>query len=183
MIDALEQVLADDLLEGLTTRPMEEIRSQRTRTAQVESDVSLARRVVQGRLDIIGYEARRRSGDADAADALPGLLFDLPSLMTDEPRPDAPTTTPGSRPVSITAPGEVAAELVERLDAVASPGKLTSVGELADEELADLLDRMRSYESELSTVRRRLHDRIDVFQAEIGRRYRDGEASVDSLLR
>ncbi|MEZ5226953.1 MAG: hypothetical protein R2710_09815 [Acidimicrobiales bacterium] len=182
MIDALEQVLADDLLDGLTT-PSEEVRSLRTQCAQVEADVSFARRVVQGRLDIIGYEARRRNGDADAADALPGLLFDLPSLMTDEPRPGAPTTTPGARPVSINAPGDVAAALVERLDAVASPGKLTGVGTMSDAELAELLDRMRAYEIELSTVRRRLHDRIDAFQSEIGRRYRDGEASVDSLLR
>ncbi len=183
MIDALEKVLGDDLLEGLTARPIEAIRALRIECAQVEADVSLARRVVQGRLDIIGYEARRRNGDTDAADALPGLLFDLPSLMTDEPRPAGQPTMPGARQVSINAPGEVAAALVERLDAVASPGKLTGVGNLSDAELADLLERMRAYESELSTVRRRLHDRIDTFQAEIGRRYRDGEASVDSLLR
>ncbi len=183
MIDALEKVLADDLLDGLTARPMEEIRRLRTECSGVEADVSLARRVVQGRLDIIGYEARRRSGDTDAADALPGLLFDLPSLMTDEPRPEGRSSTPGARPVSINAPGEVAEALVERLDAVASPGKLTSVGNLSDDGLADLLERMRAYESELSTVRRRLHDRIDALQSEIGRRYRDGEASVDSLLR
>ncbi len=182
MIDALEQVLADDVLDGLTDRPMEEIRSFRTKCSQVEADVSLARRVVQGRLDIVGYEARRRSGDADAADALPGLLFDLPSLMTDEPRPGQ-GPTPGARPISINAPGDVATALVERLDAVASPGKLTGVSSLSDADLADLLERMRAYETELSTVRRRLHDRIDAFQAEIGRRYRDGEASVDSLLR
>ena len=162
---------------------MEEIRSLRTRCSQVEADVSLARRIVQGRLDIIGYEARRRSGDADAADALPGLLFDLPSLMTDEPQPEGRAAARGARPISINAPGDVAALLVERLDAVASPGELTSVSTVSDTDLANLLERLRAYENELSAVRRRLHDRIDALQPEIGRRYRDGEASVDSLLR
>jgi hypothetical protein len=42
---------------------------------------------------------------------------------------------------------------------------------------------MRDFENDLSALRRRLHERIDALQAEIGRRYRDGEASVDSLLR
>ncbi len=180
MIDALEEVLADKVLDALTARPMDDLRRLRTRCTEVEADVSLARRVVQGRLDIIGHEVRRRSGDADAAAALPSLLFDLPSLMTDEPR--AGRGAAGGRAVSITAPGDVAHELVARLDEVASPGRLTSVSSLPDPDLADLLGKMRAYEQELSTVRRRLHERIDALQAEIGRRYRDGEATVDSLL-
>lgn len=182
MIEAIEQVLADGLLDGLADRPMEDIRAQRSRCTDVEADVSLTRRVVQGRLDIVGHEARRRSGDAEAADALPGLLFDLPSLMTDETRGGA-FGTPGARPVSINAPGDTAVQLASELDAIASPGALTGVGGLSDAELTDLLGRMRDFEHELSQVRRRLHDRIDTLQAEIGRRYRDGEASIDQLLR
>ncbi len=180
VIDALEEVLDDKVLDALTTKPMDDLRRLRVRCTEVEADVSLARRVVQGRLDIIGHEVRRRSGDADAAAALPSLLFDLPSLMTDEPR--AGRAGGGGRAVSITAPGDVAHELVQRLDEVASPSRLTGVSEMADADLDDLLGRMRSYEHELSTVRRRLHERIDALQAEIGRRYRDGEVTVDSLL-
>lgn len=182
VIEAIEQVLADGLLDGVIDRSMEEVREQRTRCADIEADVSLARRVVQGRLDIVGHEARRRGGDTAAADALPGLLFDLPSLMTDEARGGA-SGTPGARHVSINAPGEAAAQLVDRLDAIASPGTLTGIGGISDSELGELLERMRGFENELSQVRRSLHDRIDALQAEIGRRYRDGEASIDQWLR
>ena len=35
----------------------------------------------------------------------------------------------------------------------------------------------------MSRRRRSLHERIDALQAEITRRYRTGEASVESLLR
>ncbi len=182
MIEALEEVLADGVLDDVTTRPMDDIRALRTRCTEVEADVSLVRRLVQGRLDIIGHEARRRGGDAGAAAALPGLLFDLPSLMTDEPRVDG-AAIPGARHVSITAPGAAAHALVEVLDAIASPSSLSGVGDLSDDTLGELLDRMRDFENDLSALRRRLHERIDALQAEIGRRYRDGEASVDSLLR
>ncbi len=43
-------------------------------------------------------------------------------------------------------------------------------------ELADL-------ELEISSLRRSLFDRIDTIQAELTRRYRDGETTVDDLLR
>jgi hypothetical protein len=184
VIEALEQVLADDALDGLAARPMDEVRALRTRCTEIESDVSLVRRVAQGRLDIIGHEARSRhgallGGESDAG-ALPGLLFDLPSLMTDQPR--SGSSASGARQVSIAEPGEVAHALVDRLDAIASPTQLSNVGSLSDDALRDLLDRMQAQEVELSVLRRRLHERIDALQAEIGRRYRDGEASVDSLF-
>lgn len=41
---------------------------------------------------------------------------------------------------------------------------------------------MEGLEQEVSGVRRRLHAQIDQLQAEITRRYRSGEASVDALL-
>ena len=43
--------------------------------------------------------------------------------------------------------------------------------------------RESAHEAELSARRRTLHERIDVLQAEITRRYKTGEASVESLLR
>lgn len=180
VIDALESLLATNVLEGLTTRPIEELRALRQRATAAESDVSLTRRIVQGRIDIVGHEIRRRSGDTAAEAALPGLLFDLPSLMTGEPR--SPSGPVGGRAVSITAPGEVAAELVDRLDSVASPGLLTGIASLPDDQVTSLLEQMRALEQELSGIRRRLHEQIDTVQAEIGRRYRDGETSVDRVL-
>jgi uncharacterized small protein (DUF1192 family) len=40
-----------------------------------------------------------------------------------------------------------------------------------------------AYEHDVSGRRRALHERIDVLQAEITRRYRTGEASVETLFR
>lgn len=187
VIDDLRRLLGPDSLEGLTTRPMAELRETRTECQTAEADVSLIRRVTQGRLDIVGHEVRRREGSTTDAGDIAGLLYDLPEILTaDAPAPapgaegDAPRA--GRRQVQIGEPGPVAHELASALDAIASPAELSGLESRRAGELRELFEQIRSFEVELSGVRRQLHERIDSIQAEIGRRYRDGEASVDSLL-
>lgn len=179
MIEPLERLLAADALDGLTTRPLAELRDLRIQCTDVENDISLARRVAQGRLDIVGHEVYRRSGQVD--DETAPVLFDLPDLMADEPR-GGTAGAPSGRPVRLGEPGDVALKMVERLDVAASPGDLARIEDFSDNELRELFERIRGFEVELSAVRRQLHERIDALQSEIGRRYRDGEASVDNLL-
>jgi hypothetical protein len=69
------------------------------------------------------------------------------------------------------------------LDDIARPGALARITEASDEELTELVEQLSIYEAIVSKHRRALHERIDALQAEITRRYRTGEASVDSLLR
>lgn len=180
MIHELERLLDPEVLSGLTTRPIDQLRRIRVDCSQVEGDISLVRRISQGRLDIVGHETRRRAGDEAAQGDVTGLLFDLPEIMS-----DAPSTgggIPGARPVNVSAPGNVAAALVEQLDAMASPSDLAGIDNMAENQLRELFERIRSFEVEMSSIRRQLHERIDAIQGEIGRRYRDGEASVDSIL-
>jgi len=176
--DSLEQLLAPDGLDNLTTRPIAELRELRVACTRVEADVSLARRVAQGRLDIVGHEVQRRNGDEQGEAELNGLLFDLPDILADSPT----TGPPSGRPVNVNEPGPVALDLVARLDSAASPSQLASVSDLDDSALGELFDGIRSFELELSSVRRQLHERIDSIQSEIGRRYRDGETSIESFI-
>jgi nickel-type superoxide dismutase maturation protease len=170
--DGLDRLLADGAdVTGLT---MEELRRRRAELQAVEVALSYRRRVAQGRLDIVAAEQRRRRGeDAEGAslvEQLPGILADritapgtarLPRLMT----PDAEEVDTGE------------------LDAIVGPARLGALGDLDDGALEALVERLGSYEAGVSTRRRSLHDRIDALQAEITRRYRTGEASVESLLR
>lgn len=180
MIHELERLLDPEVLTGLTTRPIDQLRRIRVECSQVEGDISLVRRVSQGRLDIVGHETRRRAGDESAQGDVTGLLFDLPEILSDAPAAGA--GVPGGRPVDVGEPGNVAAALVQQLDAMASPADLAGVDQMTDQQLRELFERIRAFEVELSSIRRQLHERIDAIQAEIGRRYRDGEASVDSIL-
>ena len=49
--------------------------------------------------------------------------------------------------------------------------------------LRSLADRLGTFERQVSGHRQSLFDRIDALQAEITRRYKTGEASIDTLLR
>ena len=53
---------------------------------------------------------------------------------------------------------------------------------MADDELRQVTDALAEFERQVSGRRRAMFDRIDALQAEIVRRYRSGEANVDSLL-
>ena len=62
-----QRIADDDYLGDLTVRPIEEVRAMRADCQAVEADLSYLRRLVQGRLDIVAGEARRReSGEAPA---------------------------------------------------------------------------------------------------------------------
>lgn len=179
VIEPLARLLAPEALKGLTTRPLPQLRDLRIQCSEVEGDISLVRRVAQGRLDIVGHEVRRRAGDTQT-ESPQSLLFDLPDLLADAPRPEG--QAPRGRPVDVGMPGPVAVALVERLDRAVSPAELSGIDRVADNEVREIFERLRSFELELSSARHQLHERIDAIQSEIGRRYRDGEASIDSLL-
>ena len=179
MHDDLQRLLAKDLLPDVTAVPLEDLRHLRVECSAAEGDVSFVRRVAQGRLDIVGHEVRRRSGASDAAPEQNGLLFDLPDILTLGSSANAPG---GGRMLAIHEPGVLAHTLMAELDRAGAPSELAALDQLVDDRLATLLEALRTFEVDLSVSRRRLHERIDSIQGEIARRYRDGEASIDSLL-
>ena len=177
----LQRLLAKDLLPDVTAVPLDDLRHLRVACSGAEGDVSFVRRVAQGRLDIVGHEMRRRSGASDAPPDQTGLLFDLPDILS--LGSSSSGSAPGSgRMLAIHEPGLLAQSLMHDLDRVAASSELTGLEQLKSDRLAVLMEDLRDFEVELSTNRRRLHERIDSIQGEIARRYRDGEASIDSLL-
>ena len=54
--------------------------------------------------------------------------------------------------------------------------------ELDAAELASLTEAIAAFEARVSADRRERYDRLDALSAELVRRYRDGEADVDTLL-
>lgn len=189
----LQPLLADHLLDRLASADMDELRRLRVDLTRSEGDVSLVRRIAQGRLDIVGHEVGRRSRTDASGAAIESpstgpvgdpsdLLFDMPSILADAPTDPGTRSAGAGRVTPVSEPGPVAMGLLQSLDAIASPHQLSTVSELASEVLAPLFDSLREFEIELSSIRRTLHDRIDSIQGEIARRYRDGEASVDALL-
>jgi hypothetical protein len=174
--DRLERMLDPAAVGDVTALSMEEIRMRRAEGQELEVGVSYQRRIAQGRLDIVAAEVRRRASGEAPIDH-DHLVQELSGILADR------THAPGvGRLPQLLAPS--AGELdTSELDAIAGPGVLSRLPELDDDRLATLVEELSAHEHELSSRRRTLHERIDVLQAEITRRYKTGEASVESLLR
>ena len=176
MSERLDQILTDDQSGDLSGLDIEEIRRRRAECQEVETGLSYLRRMVQGRLDVVSAEQARRA-EGGESDDLEELIARLPELLAES------TRNPGSGrlPQSI---GEVTVDddLADRLDEIISHGHLTDIGQLDDAALDSARAELEEFEHEVSGLRRALFDRLDALEAELTRRYRTGEASVDGLL-
>ncbi len=170
-----DEVLRPDLLDGLASMPMASVRDLRAQCLEVETALSYVRRLVHGRLDILAIERARRAG-GEVAD-LHSLIEELPSILAEKTRTNGP-----GRLVQGLGPTDAVDPLLERLDELAPPGIVSDPTSASVQDLEDHVERLVGFEHDLSAQRHVLHERIDELQAEITRRYRTGEASIDALL-
>jgi hypothetical protein len=178
MTPGFDRVVDPSYTEGLEELTLDEIRSRRDDCQDLENAVSYVRRVAHGRLDIAGSEqASRATGDA-AAD-LGELIDRLPETLADGGRAEGLP----QRASSVVEPSElIVSPIVAELDAIVGPTELGSLPDRDDAALREIVSGLQAFDRDISARRRLLHDVIDALQAEIGRRYQAGEASVDSLL-
>lgn len=173
---SLAALLEPAYLDGLLSLPIEQIRSRRDDANEVEVGLSYVRRLIQGRLDIVLSEVRRReTGDneGDVAD----LVGRLPEILSDRVR------SPGvGRLPTLMAPADAQLWEVHRLDEIVDADALATLPALSDTELRAIADALADFEHEVSAGRRSVHDVIDQLQDELVRRYKSGEATVDTLL-
>ena len=143
----------------------------RNRLQDEDDVVSYVRRVAQARLDLVRAEAHRRERGAAPDDLSSELRVVLSSQLTGgSPRP----------PRSVDHVAENA--LSDELDAVCAQQGLGRLEELLPSELAELERTLSTFERRVSDDRRARFDRLDALSAELVRRYREGEATVDGLL-
>ena len=169
----IDVVLEPEYLRDIKDLDLKELRKRRDTAEDVEAQVSYYRRLLQGRMDLLNFELRRRGGEEERTllEALPEILSSgmirgsEPNLRHIETMPPIPTKT-GRR----------------LIDKIMDDGVLTQLPELSDDEVTEALERLREVESELSNQRKHLHSVIDTLQDEIVSRYRSqhGEATVPS---
>jgi hypothetical protein len=166
----VDRVLSDDYLEGLESLDLDAVRALRAEAVQEEADASYVRRLLHGRMDIIRAELARRT------DGGPGRVVDeLAEILADAGPPTGPMRLV---PVEPTRVAERRRHIEQRLGDV----DLADVTSRTDEELQDALDRFTADEEHVSRSRHAVQRVVDACNAEIARRYRDGEADVADLL-
>ena len=175
-MDATDRLLSPDLLDGLSTRPIDEVRALRAECVEVETGLSYLRRMVQGPLDIVHREQTRRSAGTEGGD-LATLVDDLPDLLAEHTR----NAGVGRLPQTL-EPTAVDPVLETELDGLVGGGRVATVADMTDADLEELATGLTAFERKVSEQRHAYFERIDALQAELTRRYRTGEASVESLL-
>ena len=169
---AVDALLAPDFLENVTTQPMAEVRRLRRDAEQEEVNLSYTRRLLQGRLDIVRREMQRRAEHDGRS-----LVDLLPEILSEKGR--GPAHGLGRhQTVQPHAPEEY-----ETWVNALTPGiDVTAVSDLSDAKLEKAARALGEAESGLSERRRGVQQVMDALAAELGRRYRDGEADVAALL-
>ena len=148
---------------------LEELRSLRHRLQLEDDAVSYARRVAQARLDLVKAEALHRTSQADVV-VDEELRTVLSSHLTGGPaRPPRPTEDLSDHPLAV------------ELDELCARNGLGRLKTLDDAQLVVLTEAIAAFEQRVSSDRRLRFDQLDALSAELVRRYRDGEADVDSL--
>lgn len=171
----LSEVTDPGYLEGLETWTLQEVRSRRDEATETETGLSYLRRIVQGRLDIVVAEQRHRE-QGERAD-VSELVDELPTILSGN------VHAPGlGRLPALIGPGEIDHALEQRLEEILPASRLANLAGLSDEELPQAATELTEFERSVSTQRRAVLDVLDRLQDEIVRRYRTGEATVDSLL-
>jgi len=150
---------------------LDELRALRGELQAEDDVVSYVRRVAQARVDLVRAELHRRERGERSDDLPRELRVVLSSHLTSgAPRPPRPVENLADH------------ELSDELDVVCAEHGFSRIDELSIGELNQLDDVLTTFERRVSDDRRERYDRLDALSAELVRRYRDGEASVDGLL-
>lgn len=176
----LETILDSGYLHGLEDLTIDEVRARRAECQAVEVALSYARRLVQGRLDIIGAEVEGRAngaGPSTVAEIVERLQAG--DMLSGQDRPSGF----GRLPTLLAPDQDDLDEITQEALDVADTADLDRVPELNEAELGELADRLSTYERTLSDQRRLVFERIDAVQAEVVRRYKSGAADISTLLK
>jgi hypothetical protein len=168
----IDRVLAPDYVQQLGQLDLSEVRDRRDDAAQEETDLSYLRRLLHGRIDIVRAEQKRRveGGSSSVVERLAEILADNavgPAMGSGRHQPLEPSRAEAHR---------------RHVEALVSDADLSDVASLPDERLDLALRTYVAEEASVSQRRREVQKVVDRLNEEIAGRYKQGTASVDTLL-
>ncbi len=161
----IDRISEASYLEGLEALPLEELRARRDECLAEREYLSLLRRLVQGRAEILQAELTSRASDADA-----GPLVDRLATILAGDEQQGPSR---GEAVRVGLPEEemlLARRRVERL--VADAG-ISDPSSMSDADLSAAVETLVAEEHQVSESRSLVIGVLDTFQDELKRRYKD----------
>lgn len=159
--------------QNFTSMSTAELRSARAALQMQEDVISFVRRIAQGRCDLGRDEQRRRS---DGTPASGMSVVDITNVFGQE---HGGGSSRPPRETNVSADHKLVVEL-EKLCEKVGFGELRT---LADDALKDAIEQIERFELARSAERKDLFGKIDSLTNELVKRYKQGDANVDSLLK
>ncbi|MCB1246911.1 MAG: aerial mycelium formation protein [Acidimicrobiia bacterium] len=171
----IDQVMDPTFTESLEDLSNAEIRSRRAMLDDLDTELSYYRRMLHGRLDLLDFELRRRHGEETRS-----VIEALPQILTDGSA--GRSSSPLDRELSLATP-EYAGAGRREVDKALADNFLARLPNLDEAELTRIREGLATAEADVSTKRRAVYDAHDIITAELTRRYREGVADADELLK
>jgi len=153
----IDQVMDESFTNDIEDVPIDDLRARRVTCDELDTELSYYRRMLHGRMDLLDFELRRRSGEETRS------LIDL------------------DKELSLDLP-ELAGAGKRDIDDVLGDGFLARLPMTETAELRSIRDALSVTERTVSNQRRSVYDAHDIITGEITRRYREGSTSADEIL-
>jgi hypothetical protein len=157
----IQHLLTPEFSDRLSERDLDALRTMRDECSAVEHAVSYARRLAQGRFEILSAEQIRRHEGGSVRD----LVADLPRILGEE---RGRSSAPNAR-VSTTEEPLVEIDWGPQ-GRLIDDDSLANLDGLSDDDLAAAVASLADFERELSEYRRDLHHVLDAVEHEIATR-------------
>ena len=152
-------------LKALQNLPLDQLRERRDECLSEREYLSLLRRLLQGRAEILRAELEGRASGEDRT----ALVERLTTILSDD---DHPTSSRGEA-VRVGVPDEEMLLARRRVERLASDAGISDPTTLDDAALGDAIDALAIEEHNVSDARMQVIGILDTLQDELKRRYKD----------
>ncbi len=165
----LKIVLGPEFISGCESWSSELLRERRQEAENLEASISYARRLIQGRIDVLHTYSREGSPNA-LQDSFSRVKDAITGHMT------APTSRIAHNDVS----GDSLIPTSREISSLVGVDIEVTVD--TPEEVQSKLEGLKMAEVQLSGYRKELHRIIDILRHQLVLRYQSGQISVDQIL-
>ena len=159
----IDRIRDPSYLDGIADRPLDDVRARRDECMAEREYLSLLRRLVQGRAEILKAELASRGTD----DTRP-LVDRLSEILAS----DQPVTSRGEA-MKVSLPEEEMLLARRRIERLVADAGISDPSELDDHQLKEAVDVLAGEEREVSTQRGDVHRVLDALQDELKQRYKE----------
>jgi len=161
----IDRIRDPSYLEGLADLPLADLRTRRDECLAEREYLSMLRRLVQGRAEILQAALASRGTQGEAAP----LVDRLASILAAD---EHPMSSRGEA-VRVMLPDDEMLLARRRVERLVNDGTISNPGSLDDAALAEIVETLANEEQSVSEARGEVIRVLDAMQDELKRRYRD----------